>query len=188
VAFIDLFHLSARELLQAVGEGTPKATRRFSNRAEDLTMIAAKALVGIIIVPLSFLAGAGADRGLRLIGFVEDASAGPSKEMSSTTPYVRVVYPPSWSPDHPPEALPATLDLTEPNPMASVEDERRSHRGSRVVDINSASIDEMNRMGAGRIGKAIVRRRPYNSTEDLLRKRVLTRADYERIHDKIAVK
>jgi hypothetical protein len=55
------------------------------------------------------------------------------------------------------------------------------------LDLNSASIDELNAMGGGRIGKAIARARPYASPEDLLRKRVVNRATYARIKDQVAV-
>jgi DNA uptake protein ComE-like DNA-binding protein len=53
------------------------------------------------------------------------------------------------------------------------------------LDLNSASIDELNAMGGGRIGKAIARARPYTSPEDLLRKRVVNRATYARIKDQV---
>jgi DNA uptake protein ComE-like DNA-binding protein len=48
-------------------------------------------------------------------------------------------------------------------------------------DLNTASIDELNRLGGGMIGKAIVRGRPYASPEELLRKRVVSRAKFDRI-------
>jgi hypothetical protein len=147
-------------------------------------MFAAKALVGVI-VPLSFLAGASADWGLRLLGPGEGA---PARLPQEPTREVRVVYAPSWSSTLPASALPQAVELQETLPATSVEDQARSAPGRTFIDINSASIAELNHMGAGRIGKAIARRRPYASIEDLLRKRVLTRADYELIRDKIAVR
>jgi DNA uptake protein ComE-like DNA-binding protein len=48
-------------------------------------------------------------------------------------------------------------------------------------DLNTASIDELNRLGGGMIGKAIVRGRPYASPEELLLKRVVSRAKFDRI-------
>jgi DNA uptake protein ComE-like DNA-binding protein len=53
--------------------------------------------------------------------------------------------------------------------------------------LNSASIDQLNAMGGGRIGKAIARARPYATPEDLLRKRVVNRATYARIKDQVTV-
>lgn len=55
------------------------------------------------------------------------------------------------------------------------------------VDLNSASIDQLNNLGAGRIGRAIVRGRPYASREDLLRKRILSRPAYERVQRQVTV-
>jgi DNA uptake protein ComE-like DNA-binding protein len=54
------------------------------------------------------------------------------------------------------------------------------------VDLNSASVAALNALGGGMIGRAIVGGRPYASPEDLLAKRVLNRATYERIKDQIA--
>lgn len=56
------------------------------------------------------------------------------------------------------------------------------------IDLNTASIEELNAIGAGRIGKAIARRRPYASPEDLLDKRVLNRATFARIKDQVTVR
>jgi DNA uptake protein ComE-like DNA-binding protein len=54
------------------------------------------------------------------------------------------------------------------------------------VDLNSASVEELNAIpGAGLIGRAIQRGRPYASPEDLVAKRILNRAAYERIKDQI---
>ncbi|MDQ4060794.1 MAG: helix-hairpin-helix domain-containing protein, partial [Pseudomonadota bacterium] len=56
-----------------------------------------------------------------------------------------------------------------------------------LVDINTASVDELNGLG-GRFGKAIIRGRPYRSIEDLVSKRILTRAVFNRIKDRIAAR
>jgi hypothetical protein len=54
------------------------------------------------------------------------------------------------------------------------------------VDLNGASVEELNAIpGAGLIGRAIVRGRPYASPEDLVTKRILNRASYERIKDHV---
>ncbi len=54
------------------------------------------------------------------------------------------------------------------------------------VDLNTASVAELNALGGGMIGRAIVGGRPYASPEDLLAKRVLNRATFVRIKDQIA--
>ena len=52
------------------------------------------------------------------------------------------------------------------------------------VDINTASVEELNRLG-GRFGRAIVAGRPYASTDELVSKRVLTRSTFSQIKDQI---
>jgi hypothetical protein len=63
------------------------------------------------------------------------------------------------------------------------------HAAKLGLDLNTASIDELNSLaGGGRIGKAIARGRPYASPEDLVTKRVLNRATYARIRDQVTVR
>ncbi|HEY8381129.1 MAG TPA: helix-hairpin-helix domain-containing protein [Microvirga sp.] len=57
------------------------------------------------------------------------------------------------------------------------------------IDLNSASLAELNGLrNGGMIGRAIVQGRPYASMEDLLAKRVLNRATFERIRDQVTVR
>ena len=63
---------------------------------------------------------------------------------------------------------------------------RQAGCGMGRVALNSASVADLNALGGGMIGRAIVGGRPYASPEDLLAKRVLNRATYERIKDQIA--
>jgi DNA uptake protein ComE-like DNA-binding protein len=56
-----------------------------------------------------------------------------------------------------------------------------------LVDINTAPSDELDRL-ARRIGKAIVRGRPYKSIDELVSKRVLTRGTFGQIKDRIMVR
>jgi DNA uptake protein ComE-like DNA-binding protein len=55
------------------------------------------------------------------------------------------------------------------------------------LDINTASSDELDRL-ARRIGKAIVRGRPYKSIDELVSKRVLSRGTFGQIKDRITVR
>ena len=83
----------------------------------------------------------------------------------------------------------------EPRVQVAALDPKPSERGARTadtaaksgIDLNTASIEELNALGGGRIGKAIARRRPYASPEDLLDKRVINRATFARIRDQITV-
>jgi DNA uptake protein ComE-like DNA-binding protein len=58
-----------------------------------------------------------------------------------------------------------------------------------LVDLNTASLEQLNALqGGGLIGRAIIRRRPYTSVEDLLVKQVLSRSTYKRIADQVTVR
>ena len=76
-----------------------------------------------------------------------------------------------------PQATPSTSDET---PVAD-------EAPARGVDLNSASVEELNALGGGRIGRAIVNGRPYRSPDELLHKRVLSRATYDQIKGQIIV-
>jgi DNA uptake protein ComE-like DNA-binding protein len=54
----------------------------------------------------------------------------------------------------------------------------------KLVDINTASADELNSLG-GRFGRAIVAGRPYTTIDELVSKRVLTRPTFSQIKDQI---
>lgn len=56
------------------------------------------------------------------------------------------------------------------------------------VDLNSASVEQLNALGAGMIGKRIIEFRPYTSPDELLSRRVLKRSDYDAIKDSISVR
>ena len=58
--------------------------------------------------------------------------------------------------------------------------------GPARVNINTASADDLNRLG-GRFAKAIIRRRPYGSVDELVSKQVLTRSTFSQIKDQITV-
>lgn len=79
-----------------------------------------------------------------------------------------------------PPAPPQSSD-TSAEPMATnsaaVPDANR-------VDINTASVEDLNRLG-GRFGKAIIAARPYTSTDELVSRRVLTRSTFSQIRDQI---
>jgi DNA uptake protein ComE-like DNA-binding protein len=56
----------------------------------------------------------------------------------------------------------------------------------KLLDINTASADALNRIGE-RFGKAIIAGRPYRSVGELVSKRVLKRSTFSRIKDRITV-
>lgn len=113
--------------------------------------------------------------------------AGPS---DTREPHARVIPLTKTAPDSAPLPAPqpvrAAAPVTPP-PMA----EARPSAPTRAVpatsagggvNINTASVDTLNHLpGAGRIGRTIVRHRPYASIKDLLDHRVLRASDYARI-------
>jgi hypothetical protein len=60
--------------------------------------------------------------------------------------------------------------------------------GAGLVDLNRGSLEDLNTLdGAGSLGKAIIRGRPYASVDDLVKKRVLRRTSFEKIKDQVTV-
>ena len=57
-------------------------------------------------------------------------------------------------------------------------------RDPKIVDINTASLEELNRL-SGRFARAIIAGRPYTTIDELVSKRVLTRATFSQIKDQI---
>lgn len=56
------------------------------------------------------------------------------------------------------------------------------------VDLNTATLEQLNGLGAGMIGRTIIANRPYTAPEDLVARRVLTRRDYEMIRPRVAAR
>jgi DNA uptake protein ComE-like DNA-binding protein len=56
-----------------------------------------------------------------------------------------------------------------------------------LVNINTASVEELNRLG-GRVARAIIAGRPYTTIDELVSKRVLTRATFNQIKAQITAK
>jgi DNA uptake protein ComE-like DNA-binding protein len=75
----------------------------------------------------------------------------------------------------------ASLDGPGTRPVSS------SGSAAGRFNLNTATVDELNRLGGGMIGKAIVRGRPYASPEDLLRRRVVSSTTFERIKAHVRV-
>ena len=74
-----------------------------------------------------------------------------------------------------------TRDVPETRRMASTTAEASD---PKHVDINTASVDELNSLG-GRFGRAIAAGRPYTTIDELVSKRVLTRSTFSQIKDQI---
>lgn len=55
------------------------------------------------------------------------------------------------------------------------------------IDLNTASVEQLNRLDGGMIGRAIVRGRPYASPKELVERRILSRASFEKIKGRVLV-
>ncbi len=89
------------------------------------------------------------------------------------------------SADTPPE--PSSLSSSSPVVQpAAVESVGSTTSEPKLIDINTASADDLNRLGV-RFGRAIIAARPYRSIGELVSKRVLKRSTFSRIKDRITV-
>jgi DNA uptake protein ComE-like DNA-binding protein len=149
---------------------------------------------------------------------VQVADAGAAVSYLSPTPFIPVVpdkaaeaampaepVQNASEPARPPVAAPVAtkpappaLKVAEPTVVASVTQASSATQASPaeprkaaddLLDLNTASVDELNALqGAGRIGRAIVRGRPYGSVEDLVKKRVLSRSVFARVKDQVTTR
>ena len=79
-----------------------------------------------------------------------------------------------------------TSPLNNPPTRAAASSPRP--RRSGAVNLNTASLDELNSLGAGMIGRTIIYGRPYASPDDLVERRLLTYRDFARIRDRVTVR
>jgi competence ComEA-like helix-hairpin-helix protein len=72
-------------------------------------------------------------------------------------------------------------------PSATVKAPAKSQPAGELVDINSASAEELDKLpGIGPVrAKAIIAHRPYNGKDDLTQRKVISPSVYAQIKDKI---
>ena len=90
-----------------------------------------------------------------------------------------------------PRTVAPELDAAQPAGRAEVDAaaDTAGPRALALVDLNTASVADLNGLrGGGSIGRAIIQRRPYASVDQLLSKRVLSRATYDKIKDQVTVR
>ncbi|MFC5484100.1 ComEA family DNA-binding protein [Microvirga aerilata] len=108
------------------------------------------------------------------------ANAAPLKAQASLKPVAS-----------PPPADPVDTDMTGTvTPQASLADAKPlAAAETSLVDLNTASFAQLNSLkGAGALGRAIIKGRPYASVDDLMRKKVLRRTAFEKIKDQVTVR
>jgi DNA uptake protein ComE-like DNA-binding protein len=60
---------------------------------------------------------------------------------------------------------------------------------SDLIDLNTASFEQLNAIrGVGSVARAIIKKRPYASVEDLVKRKVIRRSVYEKLKDQVAVR
>lgn len=95
---------------------------------------------------------------------------------------------PSPAPSSAPAPVAQTAPPPAPDPVAEAE-ENAPAAAVALVDLNTASLADLNGLkGGGAIGRTIIQHRPYASIDQLLSKRVLNRATYQRIKDQVTVR
>jgi DNA uptake protein ComE-like DNA-binding protein len=82
---------------------------------------------------------------------------------------------------------PEAPEMTGAVNTASLPDEADPARD--LIDLNTASLEQLNTLrDAGSISRAIIKRRPYASVEDLVKRKVIRRSVYEKIKDRVTVR
>ncbi|SFV09350.1 Helix-hairpin-helix motif-containing protein [Methylobacterium sp. 174MFSha1.1] len=112
------------------------------------------------------------------------ASPAPANPAPMPAPLPAPAPPPAPAPSPPPPVFTPAAP-SAPLPQADTTADASS---SGTVDLNTASVAELNGLGGGMIGKAIIAKRPYASPGELLSKRVLSRATYDRIKGQVTVR
>jgi competence protein ComEA len=87
-------------------------------------------------------------------------------------------------------ALPAVAQTAWPSKSPSFPPATRSAQAAQLVDINSASEQELDKLpgvGPARV-KAIIANRPYNGKDDLVQRKIIPPNVYNQIKDKIIAK
>ena len=87
------------------------------------------------------------------------------------------------------DAANATAKL-KTDTKAAAEGIREGWKRGELVDINSASLDQLASLPGldDSIANRIIAHRPYANTQELVSRRVISRNDYDRIRDHIEVK
>jgi competence protein ComEA len=86
-----------------------------------------------------------------------------------------------------PSKSPAPAAATAPKAMAPAPGAAGSQEQGGLIDINSASAEELDKLpGVGPArAKAIISHRPYNGKDDLANRKVIPQKVYDQIKDKI---
>lgn len=115
---------------------------------------------------------------------VSPPPAASRPEVASSLPSDTRAAPPPASPPGPP---PGPAEIAAADPNAAVPPAAGGAPTGRSVDLNTGSVEDLNRLGAGMIGRRIIGGRPYTSPDDLVTRRVLTKRDFDLIKAQVVV-
>lgn len=96
----------------------------------------------------------------------------------------------SVAPEPTSSAPPTDVDMTGTvaKHASLAEPERPESPAADLVDLNRASFEQLNSLkGAGPLGRAIIKGRPYRSVDDLVKKKVMRRTVFEKIKHQVKV-
>jgi DNA uptake protein ComE-like DNA-binding protein len=96
----------------------------------------------------------------------------------------------SAAPEPPLSVSPTDVDMTGTvaKHASLTEPARPESPAADLVDLNRASFEQLNSLkGAGALGRAIIRGRPYRSVDDLMKKKILRRTVFEKIKHQVKV-
>ena len=113
-------------------------------------------------------------------------ASGPDEKSNPALPQIAAALAQTDQPVAPPDDMNTTGAVTQQASLA--EPASTASLPTALVDLNKASIEQLNALkGAGALGRAIIRGRPYKSADDLVKKKVVRRTVYERIKDQVTV-
>lgn len=117
----------------------------------------------------------------------------PAPEPPAVKPPAPMPPPPPPPMADPGDGMKADEEVPKPEPAPKTDtakaEPEAGPRAVELVDLNTASLAELNGLrGGGAIGRAVIARRPYASIDQLLTKRVLNRATFERIRGQVTVR
>jgi len=133
-------------------------------------------------------------------GSAEQIRPSPLNETTAPSPPVVAATPTLVTPSDPLTANNASSELTAPQKQTNTAPSGESAEIAAAppgnfpapsgsgIDLNTASVEELNALGAGMIGRRIVENRPYVSPEDLVARRILKKADFEAIKAAVTVR
>lgn len=102
----------------------------------------------------------------------------------SSSVFAQALQPPSAKPGAPPAAAPAKPAPAKPAPAA------KPAAQVDLIDINSATKEQLDALaGIGEArSEAIIKGRPYKGKDELYQKKIIPKALYDKIKDKIIAK